>query len=197
MQNNRHTKKLATRQKILDAAYELFERQGYDETSYTDIAKLAGLGYGTIYIHFDSKENLLLEHYLELIYKLADHLRPLKQDGRNALEHGRFLMDQVWCANITAPIRRLTVFFSYRWVSSKKDYDRVLDALNEVLDIIGSYFLKAQTQGLISSAVDIPIVLSLIRAAYLHALQDARFGDEERIAAKLKFDKQMDYLLHK
>jgi len=195
MQKKRHEKKLVTRQKILDAAYELFARQGYDETSYTDIAKLAGLGYGTIYIHFDSKESLLFEHYLELIYKQADILRSIKQEGRNALEQGLYLMNEVWTANLSYPTRKLTVFFSYRWVSSKKDYDRAVKALNTVLDVIGGYFVTAQKEGLISAAVDIPTCLSLIRTAYLHALQDARFGEKERNEAKLKLNQQIDYLL--
>ena len=186
---------MATRQKILDAAYELFERQGYDETSYTDIAKLAGLGYGTIYIHFDSKEGLLLEHYIDVIHKQAELLRSVKHEGRNPLEHGLYLIDQAWAANFTRPIRKLTVFFSYLWVSPKENFNRVLDVTNTVLDIIEAQFHAAQIERLIPKTVDVPTAMSLIRAAYLRALQAARFGDKEQVAAKLSLNQQVDYLL--
>ncbi|MCF6274301.1 MAG: TetR/AcrR family transcriptional regulator [Robiginitomaculum sp.] len=195
MTKTRSEKKQATREKILKAAYALFDEKGYDETSYTEIAERAGVGYGTIYTHFSSKENLLLEHYLELIYLQATHLQAFSGEEANSLQRGLDMIDTVWTLNLTSPIRRLTVFFSYRWVSSKEDYDRVLDALNAVLEPIGKTFEQAQAEKLLAKTITIPLVLDLIRAAYLHALQDARFGEDERKAAKKKFDGQVDYLL--
>lgn len=48
------------KQKILKAAYELFVKNGYKSTKIIDIAKEAGIGKGTVYEYFDSKESLLL-----------------------------------------------------------------------------------------------------------------------------------------
>ena len=47
------------RQRILDAAAELFLRQGYAETSLRHIAAAAGMKAGSLYYHFDSKDDLL------------------------------------------------------------------------------------------------------------------------------------------
>ena len=47
------------RQRILDAAAELFLRQGYAETSLRHIAGAAGMKAGSLYYHFDSKDDLL------------------------------------------------------------------------------------------------------------------------------------------
>lgn len=46
-------------QRILDAAVELFAHYGFDKTTVSDIARTAGISKGAIYLHFDSKDDLL------------------------------------------------------------------------------------------------------------------------------------------
>lgn len=43
---------------ILDAAYDLFGSQGYYATKMSEIAELAGIAKGTLYLYFSSKEDL-------------------------------------------------------------------------------------------------------------------------------------------
>ncbi|WP_028546321.1 TetR/AcrR family transcriptional regulator [Paenibacillus taiwanensis] len=43
---------------ILDAAYELFGSDGFYETKMSDIADKAGIAKGTLYLYFNSKEQL-------------------------------------------------------------------------------------------------------------------------------------------
>jgi Transcriptional regulator len=50
-----------TREKILDAAAALFSRQGYNGTALRDIAAALDMKAGSLYYHFDSKEQLVLE----------------------------------------------------------------------------------------------------------------------------------------
>ncbi|MBI5202505.1 MAG: TetR/AcrR family transcriptional regulator [Elusimicrobia bacterium] len=60
------------RQRILDAAAELFGRQGFHGTSTRDIAKSAGVSLGNIYNHFRTKDELfveLLERYREEYFR--------------------------------------------------------------------------------------------------------------------------------
>lgn len=45
-------------QRILDAATELVLRWGYDKTTIDDVARLAGVAKGTIYLHWGSREEL-------------------------------------------------------------------------------------------------------------------------------------------
>jgi AcrR family transcriptional regulator len=49
---------LANRQRILDAAREVFARRGLD-AEIREIAERAGVGIGTLYRHFESREGLL------------------------------------------------------------------------------------------------------------------------------------------
>lgn len=49
---------LATRDQILDAAEQVFERKGVSRTSLNEIAQAAGLTRGAIYWHFQNKVDL-------------------------------------------------------------------------------------------------------------------------------------------
>ena len=60
-----------TRQRILDAAYELFRRKGYTRVSMDEIAAAAAVTKRTLYYHFQSKDQLLAavleaQHHLAL-----------------------------------------------------------------------------------------------------------------------------------
>jgi AcrR family transcriptional regulator len=50
-----------TRTKILQAALQLFARQGYDGTTTKDLAKSAGVAEGTLFRHFANKKAILIE----------------------------------------------------------------------------------------------------------------------------------------
>ena len=52
-------------QRILDAAGELIQKWGYHKTTIDDIAKLARVAKGTIYLHWKTREEL----FLALIYR--------------------------------------------------------------------------------------------------------------------------------
>lgn len=49
------------RRRILDEAARLFLDRGYAETSLRDIARAAGMQAGSVYYHFDSKDEILEE----------------------------------------------------------------------------------------------------------------------------------------
>ena len=55
----RDRKRARTRQALVDAAVELFERKGYEATTVADIAAAAEIGTRTFFSYFASKEELL------------------------------------------------------------------------------------------------------------------------------------------
>ncbi|AZR72697.1 hypothetical protein BBF96_04400 [Anoxybacter fermentans] len=66
-----------TRENILKAAMELFAEKGFHETSMAAIAKRAGLGKGTLYWHFSSKDELFKQLISEKGEGLFRQLREL------------------------------------------------------------------------------------------------------------------------
>ena len=51
--------KQKTKQRILDAALELFSTQGFKATSIAQIADAVGVRKAYMYSHFDSKQHIL------------------------------------------------------------------------------------------------------------------------------------------
>jgi AcrR family transcriptional regulator len=79
----RDRKRARTRQALVDAATELFERQGYDETTVADIAAAADIGTRTFFSYFPTKEELVFPESdarvraaVEAIATRAPHERP-------------------------------------------------------------------------------------------------------------------------
>lgn len=56
-----------TRQQIIDAAFELFAKEGYSHTSVSTIAKKANISKGLIYHYFDSKQAILSAIFDQLV----------------------------------------------------------------------------------------------------------------------------------
>ncbi|GAA1847867.1 MULTISPECIES: helix-turn-helix domain-containing protein [Pseudonocardia] len=69
---------LARMERVLDAAAELLVRQGYRRVTVEDVARRAGVGKGTVYLHVRSKDALfltvLLRSQRRLFAELADRM---------------------------------------------------------------------------------------------------------------------------
>ena len=50
-----------TRQRIYDAAMDIFRRDGFDVARVNDVAKAAGVSHGTFYFHFATKDEVLIQ----------------------------------------------------------------------------------------------------------------------------------------
>ena len=50
---------------IFNSGRELFYSKGFKDTNVSDIAKMAGIGVGTFYNYYSSKEELFLEIYIK------------------------------------------------------------------------------------------------------------------------------------
>ena len=59
------------REHILTAARNLFAEKGYEETTIADIAKLAGVAVGTVYLYFHNKHDVYTAVGLDIELRLA------------------------------------------------------------------------------------------------------------------------------
>lgn len=73
----------ATREKLLEAAERLFGREGYHRTSVAGITREAGVGHGTFYLYFESKEEI----FRELVQHLSHELRATIAEAVEGLDH--------------------------------------------------------------------------------------------------------------
>src|SRR5918992_2021323 len=66
--------KEAVKDAILDATDRLLARYGYRKMTVEDIAQEVGIGKGTIYLHFASKEEVTLSHVDRIVERLKERL---------------------------------------------------------------------------------------------------------------------------
>jgi AcrR family transcriptional regulator len=69
----REAQKALTRTRLLNAAAELFARQGYAATTIEEIATTAGATRATFYLHFTSKSDIVHGIYAALVEYDADY----------------------------------------------------------------------------------------------------------------------------
>ncbi len=86
MSSPREIKKRKTKKAILSAAIELFAQNGFEQTSIAQLARTAGVGKGTVYSYFKTKQDILqafcddeLEFIHEQLANNTNHQAPVLQ----------------------------------------------------------------------------------------------------------------------
>ena len=81
------TRKLRAEQ-IMDAAAELLLKWGYGKVTIDDVARQAGIGKGTIYLHWKNREELFYSVLMrEQLAAVAEQVEAMKRDPREILLH--------------------------------------------------------------------------------------------------------------
>lgn len=81
------------RQAIIEAALDIFAKQGYEETTIAQIAAAAGVAVGTVYLYFHNKREIYTQSSIDWTNRLAAALQdphllslPIRQVPRAMIE---------------------------------------------------------------------------------------------------------------
>ena len=74
------------RGRILRAAWKIMCRYGFAKTTVNEIASEAGIGKGTVYLYFDSKEDILIALVSETNSRILDNMERIASSGLPAGE---------------------------------------------------------------------------------------------------------------
>ncbi|MBI0577872.1 TetR/AcrR family transcriptional regulator [Neobacillus cucumis] len=88
--DKRHLRSIKTKQKLLEAAKEVFLEEGFQKATISQMIKKAGIGYGTAYVHFEGKEEILMvlmDDVMEKFYDIAEvsFLPKTKEEARQII----------------------------------------------------------------------------------------------------------------
>lgn len=84
--------KAAVKDAILDATDRLLARYGYRKMTVEDIAVEVGIGKGTIYLHFTSKEEIVLSHVDRIVERLKERLKAIARSDETSAERLRLML---------------------------------------------------------------------------------------------------------
>jgi AcrR family transcriptional regulator len=79
-------KGVETRQKLLDAAEQVFGEVGYHDASIVKITEAAGVGQGTFYLYFSSKKEVFDELVRDLNRRVRHAMKQASSQGETRLE---------------------------------------------------------------------------------------------------------------
>lgn len=162
----RRSQKEATRQRVLDAARELFDTHGYQGTTVRSIAQTAGVAVGSVFTTFASKGEILSEvmqqrlapMYAELD-RMAPHLRGATVDRIRTM----------FAIHFEFEARQPRLFLShiaavYDWTlpQAATPYGRN----TRFRDLIAGILQSGIEQGDVRADVDLQEVIDLLVAAY-------------------------------
>src|ERR1700730_15628064 len=74
------------RERILDAAVKIFAEKGFYNAKVSEIARVANVADGTIYLYFKSKDDLLISIFEDRMKLVNEQIHAALARGRNPVE---------------------------------------------------------------------------------------------------------------
>lgn len=158
---------------ILQAALKVFAEGGVNGVPMPVLAEQAGVGTGTIYRYFDSKETLVNELFREekqalhlSLYRDLDLSRPAQE-----------LFDVIW-QRMLAFTREAPHAYRFLELQDHRPYldeaSRTLE--HELLRPILAQYRSLQQQGIFRQDVRPEVLMSLVWGAFVHLIKSERDG---------------------
>ena len=151
-------------QRILDAALEVFADKGFHEAKVTEIARVAGVADGTIYLYFKNKDDLVVSLLETKVAFINDAMKKSLSDIADARErvhhmvrfHVRLAYENPALTRfVTVELRRGSAFVKTHAQKAARTY----------LDTWGETFEIGQRQGHFRRELDTGIVKHLVFGA--------------------------------
>jgi Transcriptional regulator len=122
------TQPKTTRDAILDATDRMLSQHGYKKMTIDDLAKEVGIGKGSVYLHFKSKEEIALSHIDRMIERMKERLQTIARSKGDAekrlrkmiLERVMYRFDNV--QHYSQSLNELLAQVRPRLLERRKDY---------------------------------------------------------------------------
>ncbi len=165
----REKKKQATRKAILEAAVRLFSEKGFENTRIEELAQAAGIGKGTIYSYFKTKNDILFAF-------CEDGIELMHQEYRDKADPDAPLLEQLMtifkaefsyvCKN--REFGRLYMQETFFPEASEAKRHRELD--NKYFDLLFPILERAKMRGELRQDTDLLHITGHFYGIYLMAL---------------------------
>ena len=181
----RKQKKFQARQKILLAAAQQFETQGFANTSIADIMQAANLGVGTFYNYFRSKEDVLLTLAKNLREDMEEKILQVGEVNQSSPE----LLEL--CCVCTAKLIDENRFILPLFLSASEHSDKpeqIPESLSPGFkELFDKIVLRGQERGEFRDDVPTNIISEMIHSIYqTTAFSKLEISFQENIRLKVK-----------
>ena len=168
-----------TRQRLLDAALEVFAGNGFERATIDEIVREAGFSKGAFYVHFESKEDLFWEMLGQRIEARKETLRLAIEPSIGIAENQRRLLKAFFDAPESEPLGAAVY---YEFLAHGMRNEMVRARLAEFYDGWHAFVIEALTLGreleIVRDDVDISLQASALMATYEGALIQSQLAPE-------------------
>jgi len=143
------------RKKILSVAEKMFATRRFHEVTLDQIAADAQVGKGTIYLYFESKDDLLFQLLIGLLMEVEQRLTNVAESTKTVQEKLYAFIDEMgtWFREHHVALHQ---FHSPELERTKHDACKLMHAHHErITDLARKILSQGQTEGLIDSNVDL------------------------------------------
>jgi AcrR family transcriptional regulator len=172
---------VASRDKILDAAEDLFARRGFAGIGMREVAEIAGLGKSSLFHHFKSKADL----YAAVVARILDHLdeqltAALAAGGDPLVRFDRWLdtlIDNLAQHPTSARLLLRSLFEDDELTGAGEEEQRADRTIKHIFKAIGNLLREGMKVGVFRLA-SIPHTLQSIAGLTVYHFASGEFGDE-------------------
>jgi len=192
----RVTQKLETRRRVLEAARDLFNEIGYEETTIRAVAERAGVSVGSVFTTFASKADVLsqvMDDRVDALYSelehVARHMRGSIVDRLCSLFSIHYEFE---CRRVRLFLAHIAASFSPALEPTTVPYGR-----NERFKLMIIEMLReGQTKGEVRDDADLDLILDTLMGAYAWNYRLAAAGQADHVAMTEIMERQIRLIFH-
>lgn len=152
------------RNRILQAAIEVFSRKGFFNSKVSEIARASGVADGTIYLYFKNKDDLLISLFEEKMAEVVADVKKRIQDGEGALDKMRIFignhMGLLECEAGLIEVLQVELRQSSKFL---KDYTPV--KFFEYLDVLSGILEEGKREGVFRPDLNVNVARRIVFGA--------------------------------
>lgn len=169
MSGTREEKKKKTKKAILAAAVELFGKYGFEKTSISQLARTAGVGKGTVYSYFKTKQDILQAFCDDELEFIHERLTSESDTSKDILDQ----MVTIFLAEFTYVTRNPEfgrIYMQESVFPRKRPLNTHIESENRYFEMIFPIIKNAQLRGELREDLELLHVCGHFFALYLLVL---------------------------
>lgn len=171
----REQNKADKHRRIVAAARDLFDRQGFQATTTAEISAQAGVGTGTLYLYVDSKEELLLEVFREDVGRVWDAAFDRLDRSRPVLRQLLALFGEVTAYHLRDP--ELARIYFKELLFLGESGRTANDFMRKYRDRLTALLVDAQHEQMLRPDVAVAVMSHNLFAIWAHLMRRSFGGD--------------------
>jgi AcrR family transcriptional regulator len=172
------------RLRLVEAACAVFAEKGYASTRVAEIAERAGVGKGTVYEYFSSKEELLFAVFESINADISSRMHDALAAGGSAEEQLHNML-RLGAEVISEQVDLQPVIIDFWAASRGKDFEEtyrraVVASYTFFRDLVADFIRGGQTRGEFKASIDAEALASVVVATV------------DGLGIQLSFDRSID-----